>query len=81
MAGLLRSTYLHLSAAHTLSRVDLPVSMASQLFSPMQGTVLLLDVQIGDDVAEGQRVAILESMKMEHEISTSISGTIEKLFV
>ena len=47
----------------------------------MQGTVLLLDVQIGDDVAEGQRVAILESMKMEHEISTSISGTIEKLFV
>ncbi|MBJ68451.1 MAG: biotin carboxylase [Acidimicrobiaceae bacterium] len=55
--------------------------MASQLFSPMQGTVLLLDVQIGDDVAQGQRVAILESMKMEHEISTSISGTIEKLFV
>ena len=47
----------------------------------MQGTVLLLDVQIGDDVAQGQRVAILESMKMEHEISTSISGTIEKLFV
>ncbi|MEC8985544.1 MAG: carboxyl transferase domain-containing protein [Actinomycetota bacterium] len=55
--------------------------MTSQLFSPMQGTVLLLDVQIGDDVAQGQRVAILESMKMEHEISTSISGTIEKLFV
>jgi len=47
----------------------------------MQGTVLRLDVQIGDDVAQGQRVAILESMKMEHEISTSISGTIEKLFV
>mgnify|MGYP001502555032 FL=1 len=47
----------------------------------MQGTVLLIDVQIGDDVAQGQRVAILESMKMEHEISTSISGTIEKLFV
>ena len=47
----------------------------------MQGTVLLLDVQIGDDVAQGQRVAILESMKMEHEISTSISGTVEKLLV
>ncbi|MBJ87345.1 MAG: biotin carboxylase [Acidimicrobiaceae bacterium] len=55
--------------------------MASQLFSPMQGTVLLLDVQVGDDVAQGQRVAILESMKMEHEISTSISGTVEKLLV
>ena len=47
----------------------------------MQGTVLLLDVQVGDDVAQGQRVAILESMKMEHEISTSISGTVEKLLV
>ncbi len=47
----------------------------------MQGTVLLLDVQVGDDVAQGQRVAILESMKMEHEISTSISGTVEKLVV
>ena len=47
----------------------------------MQGTVLLLDVQVGDDIAQGQRVAILESMKMEHEISTSISGTVEKLLV
>jgi len=47
----------------------------------MQGTVLLLDVQVGDDIAQGQRVAILESMKMEHEIFTSISGTVEKLVV
>ncbi len=55
--------------------------MVSRLFSPMQGTVLLVDVEVGDDVAEGQRVAILESMKMEHEISATFSGTIEKLHV
>jgi len=55
--------------------------MTSRLFSPLQGTVLLLDVQVGDDVAEGQRVAILESMKMEHEVSAAFSGTIQKVHV
>ncbi|MBG01501.1 MAG: biotin carboxylase [Acidimicrobiaceae bacterium] len=53
--------------------------MTSKLLSPMQGTVLVVDVQVGDDVAEGQRVAILESMKMEHEIPASSSGTIIKI--
>jgi len=55
--------------------------MTSRLLSPLQGTVLLLDVQVGDDVAEGQRVAILESMKMEHEVSATFSGTIQKVHV
>ena len=55
--------------------------MITKLLSPMQGTVLIIDVQVGDDVAEGQRVAILESMKMEHEIAATFSGTVEKVYV
>ena len=55
--------------------------MNSDIVSPMQGTVLLIDVEIGDDVALGQRVALIESMKMEHEILTTSSGTVQKIHI
>ena len=55
--------------------------MNSDIVSPMQGTVLFLDVEIGDDVALGQRVALIESMKMEHEILTTSSGTVQKIHI
>ena len=51
--------------------------MDSQLLSPIQGTVLSIDVELGDEVIIGQRVALLESMKMEHEITATSSGTVE----
>lgn len=55
--------------------------MNSDIVSPMQGTVLFIDVEIGDDVALGQRVALIESMKMEHEILTTSSGTVQKIHI
>tara|TARA_B100000029_G_scaffold356129_1_gene348964 strand:- start:677 stop:2503 length:1827 start_codon:yes stop_codon:yes gene_type:complete len=51
--------------------------MDSQLLSPIQGTVLSIDVELGDEVIIGQRVALLESMKMEHEVTATSSGTVE----
>ena len=34
--------------------------------SPMQGTVVSIDVAAGDVVRVGQQLVVLESMKMEH---------------
>ena len=44
--------------------------------SPIQGTVVAIDVAIGDKVRQGQRVAVVEAMKMEHEITAPHSGIV-----
>ena len=41
----------------------------SGLGSPIQGTIVSLDVKQGDEVREGQQVAVVEAMKMEHVIA------------
>jgi len=51
------------------------------LQSPLQGTVLIVDVEVGDKISEGQRVALLESMKMEHEVLATSGGVITKVCI
>jgi len=44
--------------------------------SPMQGTVVSIDVAPGDTVRVGQQLVVLESMKMEHLIIAPSAGVI-----
>tara|TARA_B100000579_G_scaffold154692_1_gene125728 strand:+ start:591 stop:2381 length:1791 start_codon:yes stop_codon:yes gene_type:complete len=43
--------------------------------------VLIVDVEVGDQISEGQRVALLESMKMEHEVLATSGGVITKVCI
>jgi acetyl-CoA/propionyl-CoA carboxylase biotin carboxyl carrier protein len=49
--------------------------------SPMQGTVLAVEVAEGDDVQPGQVLCIVEAMKMENEIAAHRAGRVEELSV
>jgi acetyl-CoA/propionyl-CoA carboxylase biotin carboxyl carrier protein len=49
--------------------------------SPMQGSVLTVEVVEGDTVAAGQVIAIIEAMKMENEITAPRAGVVEELVV
>ena len=49
--------------------------------SPMQGTVLEVDVAEGDQVTAGQIVCVVEAMKMENEIVAHRDGFVRKLAV
>jgi acetyl-CoA/propionyl-CoA carboxylase, biotin carboxylase, biotin carboxyl carrier protein len=51
------------------------------LTSPMQATVVKVVVTEGDEVAEGDLVAVLEAMKMEQPLTAHRSGTIRALAV
>jgi acetyl-CoA/propionyl-CoA carboxylase biotin carboxyl carrier protein len=49
--------------------------------TPMQGTVLAVEVAEGDDVEAGQVICIVEAMKMENEITAHRDGTVTDLSV
>jgi acetyl-CoA/propionyl-CoA carboxylase biotin carboxyl carrier protein len=49
--------------------------------SPMQGTVLAVEVAEGDEVRAGQVICIVEAMKMENEIKAHRHGTVGELSV
>jgi acetyl-CoA/propionyl-CoA carboxylase biotin carboxyl carrier protein len=49
--------------------------------SPMQGTVLAVEVAEGDDVEAGQVICIVEAMKMENEVHAHRRGRISDLSV
>ena len=48
--------------------------------SPMHGSLLEVNVNIGENVVEGQLLAVLEAMKMHYEIRAEISGQVEAVF-
>ncbi|KUL38619.1 acetyl-/propionyl-CoA carboxylase subunit alpha [Streptomyces sp. NRRL F-4489] len=49
------------------------------LASPMQGTIVKVAVEEGQQVAEGELVVVLEAMKMEQPINAHRAGTIKGL--
>jgi acetyl-CoA/propionyl-CoA carboxylase biotin carboxyl carrier protein len=52
-----------------------------ELVSPLQGTVLKVEVEKGAQVEEGALIAVIEAMKMENEITAPVAGTVEELHV
>jgi acetyl-CoA/propionyl-CoA carboxylase, biotin carboxylase, biotin carboxyl carrier protein len=49
--------------------------------TPMQGTVLSVEVEAGDEVQAGQVICIVEAMKMENEIIAHHAGVVMELAV
>jgi len=49
--------------------------------TPMQGTVLAVEVENGEDVQAGQVICIVEAMKMENEITAHRDGVVTDLSV
>src|SRR3954471_7369444 len=54
---------------------------ADSLTAPMPGTVTVGKVAVGDEVAAGQSLLVVEAMKMEHVISAPHAGTVAELDV
>jgi acetyl/propionyl-CoA carboxylase alpha subunit/acetyl-CoA carboxylase carboxyltransferase component len=49
--------------------------------SPLQGTIVTVDVAEGDLVASGQQVLVMEAMKMEHVVTAPAGGTVQAIGV
>ena len=46
------------------------------LVSPMQGTIVEIGVTVGDEVRIGQAVAVVEAMKLQHDIRADHNGVV-----
>ena len=58
-----------------------PAGPASAICSPLPGVIISIDVKVGDAVKKGQKVAVLEAMKMENEIQAESDGTVAEILV
>ena len=47
--------------------------------SPIQGTIVSIDVEQDDQVRAGQQVAVVEAMKMEHVIQSEVDGIVREV--
>ena len=45
----------------------------------MQGTIVKVLVEVGQEVSEGDAVVVLEAMKMENNINADKSGTVSEV--
>ena len=54
---------------------------AKDVTSPLPGVILSVNVAVGDKVKAGQKVAVLEAMKMENDIESDFDGTVTAIHV
>lgn len=56
-----------------------PSGEGKPVTSPLPGVIIEISVKEGDTVAAGQKVAVLEAMKMENEIQADRAGVVTKI--
>jgi 3-methylcrotonyl-CoA carboxylase alpha subunit len=49
--------------------------------APMHGKVLAILVEPGENVTRGQRLAVIEAMKMEHTLHAAVDGRVAEIAV
>ena len=64
-------------SAHMLHKP--PMDMSKFLLSPMPGLLAKLGVEVGQEVKEGEELAVVEAMKMENSLRASQDGTVAKI--
>lgn len=82
--GELYSVQVEDERAYRLSRhrtKGLQVDGEAMVSSPMPGIIVAVPVKVGDVVHTGQKVIILESMKMENELRSPLDGVVTHVFV
>ena len=74
------STDYHPSTARTAAPAPAPPpGSGASVKSPLPGVILEVNVREGDHVKVGQKLMVLEAMKMENNIDSDIEGTIKSI--
>lgn len=63
------------------ARAAAPAGPGKVITSPLPGVIISIDVKEGQAVKRGQKVAVIEAMKMENEILAESDGTVTAIHV
>ncbi len=69
----------HLTEIDPLAQAAVSQSDGGRLTAPMPGKIVSFAVAAGDKVSQGQTLAVMEAMKMEHTIASPSDGVVEEL--
>ncbi|WP_396601033.1 acetyl-CoA carboxylase biotin carboxyl carrier protein subunit [Algibacter sp. R77976] len=58
-----------------------PKSAKTKIIAPIPGTILSLNVKVGDTIKENDLLLVLEAMKMENNITAEKSGVVASIQV
>jgi propionyl-CoA carboxylase alpha chain len=64
---------------HRLMPFKAPPDMSKFVLSPMPGLLAEVAVQVGQKVQAGERVAVIEAMKMENVLFATADGVVAKV--
>ena len=56
-------------------------TLSSPVKAPLPGTITNINVKVGDTVAVGDVVVVLEAMKMQNNIEAEYAGTVTSITV
>lgn len=80
-SGKTESVKMAVAPEKTVKAAPAPSAGASAVKSPLPGTIMSFSVKEGDVVKAGDTVCVLEAMKMENDVHTTIGGTVKKILV
>jgi biotin carboxyl carrier protein len=63
------------------ARASATTASSGTVLSPMPGRIVKLLVAVGDEVAAGAGLVVMEAMKMENEIGAPHAGTVARVLV
>jgi biotin carboxyl carrier protein len=66
---------------HVPAAKEVAEEVKAVIIAPMQGTVVKVSVNVGDKVEKGSVVVVLETMKMENAIESTVSGIVKEIKV
>ena len=75
------ATTAPVAAVESASVAPVAVGAGTPVPAPMPGNIVSLEVKVGDSVAEGDVVAVMEAMKMNVEVVAPCAGTIKQILV
>lgn len=69
------------AAASKPAAAPKPAGAANAVKAPLPGTIMSINVKVGDTVKSGDTVCVLEAMKMENDVKTMSDGTVKQILV
>ena len=69
------------AAPQAPSAASAPATGGKVITSPLPGVIISVDVKEGSVVKRGQKVAVIEAMKMENDILADADGTVTAVHV